>query len=132
MQKSKSYQLRIHLLPLFQRIARSLAALVIAIGVAAQAGSEAQLRAIQSYIRQTWTTLTRSNKQLATAAADPKFPIPPEGRWPVYVSRSDDLKIVQEKLRRELPPADYNKIDIRELPGNVSQHGLLYLPFSYV
>src|ERR1700722_1534740 len=53
---------------------------------AGEAASQAQLRSIQSYIRLTWATLTRSNRQLALAAPDPKFPAPPGARWPVYVS----------------------------------------------
>src|SRR5258708_34930150 len=44
--------------------------------------SAEQLRAIQSYIKQSWHTLTRSSVQLAKAAPDPKFKVPADGRWP--------------------------------------------------
>lgn len=55
-----------------------LAALFLALPPTALAGQAAdratagQLEAIRKYIKQGWQTLTRSNKQLAGAAADPK------------------------------------------------------------
>ena len=113
-------------------VSRFLFAALLVAAAAAQEIAPAQLRAIQNYIQQTWKTLTRSNKQIAAAAADPKFPVPAGGRWPVYVSRNEDLSAVQDKLRREMAPTDYKKIDVRQLPDNVSQHGLLYLPLPYV
>ncbi|HEV2690235.1 MAG TPA: trehalase family glycosidase [Bryobacteraceae bacterium] len=115
-----------------------LAALWIAIGIhaiASQNASEAQLRGIQTYIRETWHKLTRSNAQLADAAVDPKFPAPAEGRWPVYVARNEDLSAVERTLRREMPAVDYNKIAVRQLPPDekqLRQQGLLYLPLPYV
>ena len=114
------------------------AALWIAIGVyasAPQKASEAQLRAIRSYILQTWGRLTRSNKQLAVAAVDPKFPAPADGRWPVYVSQTENRDAVEQFLRREMTAGDYRKIAIRQLPADLKQlqqQGLLYLPLPYV
>ena len=123
---------------ILKRAARSSLVLLVAIAlhsIAAQTASQVQLHAIQGYIKDTWSTLTRSNKQLATAAADPKFQPSGDGRWPVYVSRSENLKAVGEKLRGELPAADFQKIEIRQLPEDISklsQQGLLYLPYPYV
>src|SRR5437879_5502258 len=115
---------------------------LLAIAVCAQAPAPApqrasaeQLAAIQKYIHETWRTLTRSNAQLAFAAVDPKFKPEPDGRWPVYVSRSENLQSVQSRLRQEMPAQAFAKIHLRELPETgqaYEQPGLLYLPFPYV
>ena len=90
---------------------------------------------ILDYIRETWNVLTRSNHDLATAAVDPKFYPDANGRWPVFVSRSEDLAGIAQKLRKEMPAGDFSKIVLRRLPSDVSRlsvQGLLYLPFPYV
>src|SRR5579875_960498 len=90
---------------------------------------------ILEYIQQTWTVLTRSNKDLAKAAVDPKFHPGPDGRWPVYISRTEDEQLVQESLRREMPAAGFKSIDVRPLPADLDSlkaQGLLYLPHPYV
>jgi alpha,alpha-trehalase len=72
---------------------------------------------------------------LAQAAADPKFQPGPDGRWPVYISRTEDLQRIQRQLRQEMPAADFAKIDIRPLAedmGAPREPGLLYLPRPYV
>jgi alpha,alpha-trehalase len=102
---------------------------------AADKASAAQLRAIQKYIKQSWHTLTRSSAQLAKAAPDPKFKVPADGRWPVYVSRRENVKPIEESLRAQMPAADFAQIQLRQLPENpldVKEHGLLYLPYPYV
>src|SRR6266446_3488049 len=71
---------------------------------------------ILDYIKQTWSVLTRSSRNLAAAAADPKFRPLPDGRWPVYVPRNEDLPRIEQELRREMPAGDFQKIDIRQLP----------------
>jgi len=91
--------------------------------------------AILAYIKQTWTTLTRTEAGLARAAADPKFPAPTDGRWPVYVAKDEDIHGVEERLRQAMGPAGFAKIQIRSLPddsGRVQPPGLLYLPKPYV
>lgn len=101
----------------------------------AEQASRAQLLAIQKYIKQSWHTLTRSSAQLASAAPDPKFKAMPDGRWPVYVSRQENVKLIEQRLRSQLSPADFATIDIRQLPDDpseIKQHGLLYLPYPYV
>ena len=48
------------------------------------------------YIKQTWKVLTRSNANLAKAVPDPKFKPEADGRWPVYIPRSEDAQLVEE------------------------------------
>jgi len=94
-----------------------------------------QLRGIQKYIKQSWHSLTRSSTQLAKAAPDPKFKPMANGRWPVYVSRRENIKNIEQTLRAQMSPEDFAAIEIRQLPGNVAEiqeHGLLYLPYPYV
>ena len=96
--------------------------------------SASQSQSILDYIKQTWSVLTRSNRDLAKAAIDPKFTPLPDGRWPVYVARGDDLQKVEKELRQEMPAADFKKIEIQQLPEDmpIRAHGLLYLPKPYV
>ena len=106
------------------RTGKLLAALLIAATLASRPASQAQLQTIQVYIRQTWLTLTRTNKQLATAAVDPKFPAPAGARWPVYISRQENPRSVP-----------HQNVDVLQLPEDLShiqRQGLLYLPFPYV
>jgi alpha,alpha-trehalase len=118
-----------------------LAALLVALpptasaGQAADRATAAQLEAIQKYIKQGWHTLTRSNAQLAKAAADPKFHLQPGARWPVYVPRRENFKRIEQTLRAEMPPEDFARIELRPLPDDpreIREPGLLYLPHPYV
>lgn len=113
--------------------------LLIVFGLAGQSpapaprsATAADLAAIQKYIHETWHTLTRSNAQLASAAVDPKFAPGPGGRWPVYISQSEDLAAIQQRLRQRMLDDDFARIDLRRLPEHVEQPGLLYLPEAYV
>jgi len=72
---------------------------------------------ILDYIKQTWPVLTRSHQNLAIAAVDPKLHPLPDGRWPVYLPPDEDTQRVEEQLRREMPPADYQKIGSGSLPA---------------
>ena len=104
-------------------------------GPPADRATAEQLRAIQKYIKQSWHTLTRSNKQLATAAADPKFHSEPGYRWPVYVPENENLKRIEQSLRAEMKPEDFARIDLQRLPTDpreIREQGLLYLPHPYV
>lgn len=90
---------------------------------------------IFAYIKQTWRDMVRSHADLARAAEDPKFPAPAGGLWPVYVPGSEDIAAIQARLRAEMPPAEFKKIDLRRLPedaSSIKQQGLLYLPEPYV
>ena len=90
---------------------------------------------ILDYIRQTWNVLVRSNRNLGSAAADPKFPPRRDGRWPVYVSRSEDLPRLEQQLRSEMPASSFRKIELLTIPpepAELLEQGLLYLPHPYV
>lgn len=90
------------------------------------------LKAIERYIKESWTTLSRSHAQLARAARDPKFH--EKKPWPVYVSSRVNLAGVKRRLRRELPASDLASIHLLRLPahGQPKRPGLLYLPYPYV
>ena len=114
------------------RLASVVAALVVAAGYGfAQTAPES----ILDYINQSWSTLTRSNSGIAKAAVDPKFHPLPNGRWPVYISKTENVRDVEEQLGATMKPEDFKKIEVRPLPENISDspdQGLLYLPHPYV
>jgi len=90
---------------------------------------------ILTYIKNTWAVLTRTNANLAKAVPDPKFKPEADGRWPVYIPRSEDVQLVDEGLRREMPADGFKTIDIETLPADLDSlksQGLLYLPKPYV
>jgi alpha,alpha-trehalase len=95
-----------------------------------------QLQAIQKYIKQSWHTLTRSSAQLAKAAVDPKFhPSKADYRWPVYVPSNENLQRIEQTLRSQMKPEDFERIELRPLPRDpreIREPGLLYLPHPYV
>ena len=114
---------------------RRCAVAVLLTALAYAQAPQPQRQPILAYIKQTWAVLTRSNRSLAQSAADPKFHPEADGRWPVYLARSENLDAVRGELRREMTPADLQKIDLRLLPENTStlnEQGLLYLPRPYV
>ena len=97
--------------------------------------NSAQLREIETYISGSWHTLTRSNRDLAQAAIDPKFPLGPEERLPIYVAAGEDVQRVESSLRTQMSATDFSRIELLRLPPNVAeikQQGLLYLPYPYV
>lgn len=97
--------------------------------------SSGQLSAIETYISRSWHTLTRSNKDLAQAAADPKFPLGPEQRSLIYVSSREDVDQIESSLRAQMPARDFATIALRQLPAHLNEikrPGLLYLPHPYV
>ena len=101
----------------------------------AQVARRQERAAILVYIKQTWHTLTRTNRDLASAAVDPKSHPLPDGRWPIYVPRQSDIREMERRLDREMTPSDKRKIELRQLPLDplhVRDQGLLYLPRPYV
>ena len=99
------------------------------------AADETKTTPALSYVQRTWRQLTRSHKNLALAAVDPKFKPLPDGRWPVYVPPAEDIGRLQSSLREQMSPADFDKIALRPLPADllaIRRPGLLYLPASYV
>ena len=94
-----------------------------------------QTPSILDYIHQTWKVLTRSNRDVAKAAVDPKFKPAPDGRWPVYIPQGENAQSVEQTLRQEMPADAYKTIEIRTLPADLKSltaQGLLYLPLPYV
>jgi len=90
---------------------------------------------ILDYIKQTWAVLTRSNKDLAKAAVDPKFQPGSDGRWPVYIPSRGSVTDTESAVRKQLQPDAFRKIVIRPLPEDLNSirvQGLLYLPEPYV
>ncbi len=90
---------------------------------------------IEKYIRENWTTLERSDKDLAKAAVDPKFKALPDGKWPVYVPDGEDLAALETRVRRDMAARDFSQIEFRRLPEGGRDplvQGLLYLPKPYV
>jgi alpha,alpha-trehalase len=95
----------------------------------------ARIAAVRKYIKEGWTTLTRSTQDLVRAAPDPKLHLPPGTPWPVYVSAREDKARVERQLAAALAPEERARIDLRVLPADplsVKEHGLLWLPHPYV
>jgi alpha,alpha-trehalase len=106
-----------------------------ALSLLAAGAAAAPRMSIFEYINATWSVLTRSHQNLAEQAADPKFPLRPGGRWVVYVGRGENAGQIETKLRTEMAPAEFAKIEVRRLPDDAStvhEQGLLYLPHPYV
>jgi alpha,alpha-trehalase len=114
----------------------SLVALAVSLVAAPAKAGPAPPHALSifDYIKNTWSVLTRSQRDLARAAVDPKFPPPPNGRWPVFIPEDESLPSVEQELSRALGP-QFGKIELRILPHDALQThdpGLLYLPLPYV
>lgn len=109
----------------------SLAALLLmAVGLPAWSNPSGT---IFDYIRDSWTTLERSNRQLLQAAHDPK--LGERDRWPVYISPKENLQRVRQELQALMPAPEFERIELLvlpESPGEIETHGLLYLPHPYV
>jgi alpha,alpha-trehalase len=97
-----------------------------------------ELDAIFRYIRASWTTLERNNRQLLAVARDPKFPAA-SGRWPVYLPAGEDRARIEASLESQMPAGDFAQIEFSSLPAwqklpipEPSRPGLLYLPKPYV
>jgi alpha,alpha-trehalase len=90
---------------------------------------------IRIYIKETWKTLTRSQKDLLAAAKDPKMEHNSDRPWLVYLSPQEDCDRIQTSLRQILSPEEFAQLELRILPAEVdsiTEHGLLYLPHPYV
>ena len=101
----------------------------------ADALSPARVAAVRAYIKKRWTTLSRSTRDLAKAAPDPKFPRPAGQPWPVYLPPEEDRARVEAELKKTMTPDDLARIELRVLPAGramPADPGLLYLPRPYV
>jgi alpha,alpha-trehalase len=96
---------------------------------------EALLGRVQEYIKKSWTTLSRSNRDLLAALPDPKMPRKPGAPWLLYVAPTEQKARVDSELRGVLGEESMKRVEIRTLPKDVlsiREHGLLYLPRPYV
>ena len=96
---------------------------------------EALLGRVREYIKKSWTTLSRSNRDLLAALPDPKMPRKPGEPYLLYIAPSEQKARVEADLRTVLDDESMKQIEIRTLPRDVlavKEHGLLYLPRPYV
>jgi len=112
-----------------------LASVAVASAAAAQElpGPE-RIAEVRKYIKEGWTTLTRSVRDLPKAAPDPKMK-GHRGPWTVYLSPREDRKRVEAVLASQLDEAGRAQIVLQTLPADrskITEHGLLYLPHPYV
>src|SRR5262249_18767011 len=89
----------------FSMPARPRSAVIALAVVAAAAGAaqedalpSARVAAVRAYIKSAWTTLTRSTRDLAKAAPDPKMPHTAGRPWPVYLPADEDRARVEAEL----------------------------------
>jgi alpha,alpha-trehalase len=97
--------------------------------------SAARVQAIRTYIKKTWTVLTRSIRDLPRAAPDPKMHRGADAQWPLYIAADEDRPAIERQLASALAPADLRRLDVRTLPSGsqqIAEPGLLYLPHPYV
>src|SRR5262245_30203378 len=95
------------------------AALVSAILINAAAQNlpdQDQLQQVREYIKKSWTTLSRSNRDLPRALPDPKMPRPPGARWLLYIASTESKARVERELTQVLDAASMKQIEIRTLP----------------
>jgi alpha,alpha-trehalase len=96
---------------------------------------ETRLGELRDYIKKSWTTLSRSNRDLPRALPDPKMPRPQGARWLLYIASTESKARVERELGQLLDASSMRQIEIRTLPRNplsIKEHGLLYLPRPYV
>lgn len=90
---------------------------------------------MRSAIRALWSELRRGPEDLLEAARDPKLDRQEDPRVVVYVPASEDLKAIRGRLGGWSSGAEIERIHLAYLPSEtslISQHGLLWLPGSYV
>src|SRR5438552_9354823 len=77
---------------------------------------ESDVQAIRAYIKQSWTTLRRSNAHLLASAIDVKAE--PTARLRLYVGAGEDPSQVRERLRAQLAPGELARVDVLRLPAD--------------
>ena len=96
---------------------------------------QASLARVRDYIKKSWTTLSRSNRDLLQALPDPKMPRKPGEPWLLYIAPTENRERVVSELAGVLGSESMKRVDVRTLPRDVlsvRDHGLLYLPRPYV
>jgi alpha,alpha-trehalase len=95
--------------------------------------SAADWQSLRAYIKQSWTTLRRSNAMLLASAYDPKVKAAPT--LTLYIARDEDRDAIAARLQAEAPAAVFDRLDIRPLPADpasVPESAMLYLPHPYI
>jgi alpha,alpha-trehalase len=95
----------------------------------------AHLTRLRTYIKESWTTLTRSNRDLPKALPDPKMPRKPGEPLLLYIAKTQMATTVNRELTGVLGAEEMTHVEIRTLPSDklaIREHGLLYLPKPYV
>src|SRR5262245_41636188 len=77
---------------------------------------EARLQPVRDYIRKSWTTLSRSNRDLPRALPDPKMPRPSGARWLLYIAPAESKARVEGELSPLVGAEAMKQIEIRTLP----------------
>ena len=96
---------------------------------------DSHLQRLRGYIKMSWTTLSRSIRDLPQALPDPKIPRKPGQPWLLYISPRESRTRVHSELADVLDASAMKDIEIRTLPRNVlsiREYGLLYLPRPYI
>ena len=96
---------------------------------------DALLGRVREYVKKSWATLSRSNRDLLAALPDPKMPRKPGEPWLLYIAATEQKARVETELRDVLGTEAMKRVEIRPLPRDVlsiRDHGLLYLPRPYV
>lgn len=97
--------------------------------------NSAELAELELHVSRMWPQLVRSTHQALEAARDVKLAHSGNARWPLYLSASEDLAKVRDRLRRTMRPEAFRQIELRILSGapeQITDHGLVYLPGRYV
>jgi alpha,alpha-trehalase len=113
-----------------------IAGLLLATDPSAQSlPDDALLEELRGYIKKSWVTLSRSNRDLLRALPDPKMPRKPGEPWLLYIAPTEQHARVENELKAVLGDDGMRRVAIRTLPRDVlsvREHGLLYLPHPYV
>src|ERR671914_1904392 len=94
--------------------------LLLAAGLQAQAlPDETSLTRVREYIKKSWTTLSRSNRDLLAALPDPKMPRKPGEPWLLYIAQTEQKSRVETELRGVLGDESLKRVEVRTLPKDV-------------
>jgi alpha,alpha-trehalase len=97
--------------------------------------SRPQLAALERYVSSLWPELTRNSRDALENLTDVKLGGTEGSQRLLYISASEDIRKVRERLRKTLEPDAFKCIEIRVLSGapeQITDHGLVYLPGRYV
>ena len=88
---------------------------------------------VMNYIYINWDVLTRNNSDYFKTGATNSNVLKQKNI--LYISKNENIDKVRQELKQQLTEEEYKKVRIEILPADlskISEHGLLYLPYSYV